>query len=100
MIKNKNLVQVWDVAFNDHPTSDYSVGLTIEVNPEINFGEVIDWIKDRWKLSELAEAIVRYYEKYKPRYVVFKNQDGKAFLMESIQLVAFLHGSDIISHIR
>lgn len=93
------IIQCWDIAYSENSrTSDYSVGVTLGVYKNKNNEYcvvVIEIFFDKWKASELASNMIKYYEKHKPKAVYVENSNGVNFLMENIKNYAKRMGSDI-----
>jgi len=102
--QNMEIIQTWDIAYSEHSrTSDYSVGVTLGIYKNKNNEYcvvVIEVFLDKWKASELASNMIKYYEKHRPKCVYIENSNGVNFLMENIKNYAKLRGSDIFSNVR
>ena len=102
--QNMEIIQTWDIAYSEHSrTSDYSVGVTLGIYKNKNNEYcvvVIEVFFDKWKASELASNMIKYYEKHRPKCVYIENSNGVNFLMENIKNYAKLRGSDIFSNVR
>ncbi len=98
------IIQSWDVAYNENSrTSDYSVGTTLGIYKNKN-GElavtVIEIFFDKWKASELASNLIKYYEKHRPKVVYIEQSNGVSFLKDNLMNYAKRSGSDIAQALR
>lgn len=95
------IIQCWDIAYSENSrTSDYSVGVTLGIFKNKNNEYcvvVIEVFFDKWKASELASNMIKYYEKHRPKAVYVENSNGVNFLMENIKNYAKRMGSDLVN---
>jgi len=93
-------IQSWDIAYSETRTSDYSVGVTMDIYKmkDKRYGAVIvEIFFDKWRSSELPSNIVQYYRKYNPSKVYMENSNGVGFLRDNMENFAKLHGCDLFS---
>jgi phage terminase large subunit-like protein len=98
--KTGRIVQLWDWALSDRPTSDFSCGVTalIYERPDGQYAVcIIDVILDKWKDSQLVAQITAFYEKHHPEVVLIEQSNGADLLRTSLQNYALRHSSDIMA---
>jgi predicted phage terminase large subunit-like protein len=102
--KAMEIIQCWDVAYSEQGrTSDYSVGVTLGIylNARKEYCVVVlEVFFDKWKASELASNVIKYYEKHRPKVVYMENANGVNFLKENLINYARLRGSDFMQNFR
>jgi phage terminase large subunit-like protein len=103
--KDMEIIQLWDIAYSEQRTSDFSVGATVGVYKDKHeqLGVVvIDVIHDKWKSSELASQMLAFYDKHKAvvSKVYIEEANGVGFLMGNIKNLATLRGSAFNHYVR
>jgi phage terminase large subunit-like protein len=96
-------IQVWDTAYGENRTSDFSVGVTALIYKKDGIYKVLilDVIYDKWRSSELSFHILEFFRKWHPESVDIEKSNGSDHLFENLRLLAGKHGvPDIITKIR
>jgi hypothetical protein len=100
------VIQLWDVAYGERKTSDFSVGATIGVYLTEQKQEavvVLEVVLGKWASSELPMQMVAFYEKYKAlgiERVYIEDALGVKFLMDNIKNFCKIRGLDFSNNVR
>jgi hypothetical protein len=97
------LIQVWDTAYGENRTSDFSVGVTALIYKKDGIYKVLilEVIFDKWRSSELSFQILNFYRKWHPESVEIEKSNGSEHLFEALRLLAGKYGvPDITQKIR
>jgi phage terminase large subunit-like protein len=100
------VIQMWDVAYGERKTSDFSVGATVGIYLTEQKQEavvVLEVVLGKWASSELPLQMAAFYEKYKGlgiERVYIEDALGVKFLIDNIKNFCKIRGLDFSNNIR